>query len=455
MSRFIQTLGGPMNFDCRLSRRAWLGRSTSLALGSMALGETGVWAKDSSTESSPRRSCIVLWMSGGQSQLDTFDLKSGHENGGPFREIQTAVPGIQISEHLPNMAQRARQFAIVRSMSTIEGDHGRASGHLHTGYQQDASVEYPSLGAVVAHHRSSVETALPSYVNVAPSNAIAAKSGFLGSQFAPLILQPIVTNTDPASTTGPQTELRVEYLQPPARIDRTQVDARTGLLQAINQEFAARQPDAVTRNHKVAYDRAIRLMEPSTTGAFDLAKEPTELRKAYGNTSFGQGCLLARRLVERGVGFVEVCLRNGGSDWDTHAMNFPRVQELSSELDRGWSQLIDDLQQRGLLESTLVVVMGEFGRTPKINSGSGRDHFPNAWSTMLAGGGIQGGQVIGRTSKDGMTVEDRPVSVPDFLATICLSLGIDRDKQNIANDGRPVHIIDKSAKPLHELLQAT
>jgi uncharacterized protein (DUF1501 family) len=180
------------------------------------------------------------------------------------------------------------------------------------------------------------------------------------------------------------------------------------------------------------------------------------VRNAYGRTRFGQGCLLARRLVERGVPFVEVTLGQlGGPDaigWDTHAENFDQVRKLSDTLDAAWSSLMKELQERGLLDTTLVVWMGEFGRTPKINSSAGRDHYPQAFSSVLAGGGIRGGQVVGRTSADGSTVEDRPVVVPDFLATVCQALGIDPMTQNDSNLGRPIRVVDPAAKPITEVL---
>src|SRR5262249_15351113 len=205
------------------------------------------------------------------------------------------------------------------------------------------------------------------------------------------------------------------------------------LLQGLERDFVARHPGVAPQSHQTAYERAVRLMKTAASKAFNLDEEPDALRDAYGRNLFGQGCLLARRLVERGVPFVEVTLAgvNGGQfGWDTHQQNFEQVQRLSQVLDPAWATLMDDLKQRGLLDSTLLVWMGEFGRTPKINPQKGRDHFPNAWSTVLAGGGIQGGQVVGRTSADGTTVEERAVNVPDLLATVCQALGIDPLKPN-------------------------
>jgi uncharacterized protein (DUF1501 family) len=193
-------------------------------------------------------------------------------------------------------------------------------------------------------------------------------------------------------------------------------------------------------------------MRTSAARAFDLDAEPAQLRDAYGRNRFGQGCLLARRLVERGVPFVEVSLGgNNGIGWDTHQNNFETVRELSLVLDAGWAALMDDLKQRGLLDSTLIVWMGEFGRTPKINGDKGRDHFPTAWSAVLGGGGIKGGQVVGKTSAGGEAVEQRPVSVPDLLATVCRALGIDPTKANPSNVGRPISIVDRAGKPLEDL----
>jgi uncharacterized protein (DUF1501 family) len=209
-------------------------------------------------------------------------------------------------------------------------------------------------------------------------------------------------------------------------------------------------------SHRSAYDRAVRMMRSQAAQAFDLDGEPAVLRDAYGRNAFGQGCLLARRLVEREVPFVEVALSgvdgNQSFAWDTHQQNFESVKKLSTVLDPGWATLIEDLKTRGLLDSTLIVWMGEFGRTPKINNNSGRDHFPAAWTTVLAGGGIRGGQAIGRTGADGMKVEERPVAVPDLMATICKALGIDPSKQNLSDVGRPIRIADPGGRPITEAL---
>jgi hypothetical protein len=443
------------------TRRQWL----RLAAAGIAVGAPAGWLKALAADavSSPqrKRSCILLWMNGGPSQMDTFDLKPGHANGGPFQAIQTSVPGLRISEHLPKLAQLADHLALVRSMSTKEGDHGRASYFLRTGYMPQGQVRYPTLGSLVAKELADEAADLPSFVSIAPYrflNQAAYEPGFLGHEFAPLIVgesnrgqqvvRPGMDQEDAA--------LRVKDLDLPEGIVPRRADARLSLLEPLNSEFIDTHPVGPAAGQRSAIERAVKLMRSDEVKAFHLDAEPSRIRDDYGRNPFGQGCLLARRLIERGVPFVEVTLNSPDGQqaigWDTHAQNFDRVRQLSEVLDAGWSTLIRDLQQRGLLETTAIVWMGEFGRTPKINPNAGRDHFPSAWSTVLVGGGINGGRVIGRTSADGMDVLDRPVSVPDFIATVCLALGIDPKIQNLSNVGRPIRIVDTAAKPIKEAL---
>jgi hypothetical protein len=374
-------------------------------------------------------------MDGGPATIDLWDLKPGHANGGPFKEIATPAPGLRVSEHLPKLAAWADRLAVVRSMKTRENDHGPAAFLARTGNLPQGAIQFPAIGALVAKELGRADADLPQFVTVAPGRGIseAAGAGFLGPQFAPLGVGP---------------DGRVANLDRPAGVSPEQFDARLGLLADLDRGFAADRPGPAANAHAVVYERATRLMRTAAAAAFKLDDEPAKLRDAYGRTPFGQGCLLARRLVERGVPFVEVTL--GG--WDTHANNFEQVKGLSGQLDTGWSALLQDLKDRGLLDTTTIVWMGEFGRTPKINDNQGRDHFPTAWSTVLAGGGVKGGQAVGRTSKDGTAVEDRPVSMPDFLGTVCKALGIDPTKTNPSNVGRPIRIVDQSAKPLTELV---
>jgi uncharacterized protein (DUF1501 family) len=249
----------------------------------------------------------------------------------------------------------------------------------------------------------------------------------------------------PAANNDSYAELKVDAIKPPAGITAAQNERRLKLWKSLEDGFLNAHPASSPQSHRTVYDNALRMTQSEAASAFDLSQEPAKVRDAYGKGVFGQGCLLARRLVERGVPFVEVSLTSsvaGGFGWDTHSNNFEIVKALSTELDNGWSQLMADLQERGLLERTTIVWMGEFGRTPQINGQAGRDHFPRAWTCVLGGGGIAGGQAYGRTSADGMTIEEDPVEVTDVLATLCSALGVPSETENLSNTGRPIKIVD-------------
>jgi hypothetical protein len=449
----------------RLVRRNFLKLSAAGVVGYSLSGWLEALAGQVATDPRRRKSCILLWMSGGPSQIDTFDPKPGHANGGPYRDIPTSVSPIRISEHLPRLATQMRDMAIIRSMSTQEMDHGRASHLLRTGYLPQGAIQYPTLGSLVSQELAAADNPLPNFVSIAPYrlfNQEAYASGFLGPMHAPLIVADAGPNGVPREPNGDQaTALRVQNLAPADGLGRPQIAGRIGLLEEMDREFAGARPGVVTASHRAAYARAARLMLSPAGRAFDLDQEPDRIRDRYGRNLFGQGCLLARRLVERGVAFVEVSLGTfgggfAGTDayaWDTHNDNFNIVRRLSEMLDPAWATLMTDLRERGLLESTLIVWMGEFGRTPVINAQSGRDHYNQVFSAVLAGGGIRGGQVIGATSRDGMTVEaNRPTRVPDLLATVCRALGIDPSRQNMSNVGRPIRIVDGSARAIEVLL---
>jgi hypothetical protein len=445
-----------------LSRRDWL-RLTSAGVASCCVsGWFDALAKDAATHPKRKKACILLWMTGGPSQFETFDLKPGHVNGGPFKDIPTAVPGIRISEHLPRIARHMDQMVLVRSMSTKEGDHSRATHYLRTGYLPQGPIQYPPLPALLSKELGDESAALPNSVAIAPYKFFsppAHGTGFLPPRYAPLV----VGETAPYNGTGAtgtvyDQSLKVKNLDLPSAVTPKQRDARVELLTGMQSDFAARHPGVSTASNQTAYARAVRLMRSEAVKAFDLDREPDALRDAYGRNQFGQGCLLARRLVERGVPFVEVTLGGVNGEafvpfaWDGHTQIFDNIKSLSGTLDAAWATLMNDLKARRLLDSTLIVWMGEFGRTPRINQQNGRDHYPNAWTTVLAGGGIKGGQVVGKTSPDGSTVEERPVHVIDFLATICLALGINPLKENMSDIGRPIRIVDKSARPIKEVL---
>ncbi len=430
------------SFD--FSRRDFLNMSLAGALGVSYSGWISALARGDSKVRN--RSCILLWMTGGPSQTDTFDLKPGHKNGGPYKAIDTTVPGMQISEHLPGLATHAKDMAIIRSMTSKEGDHGQATHMLLTGYREQEAVRYPELGSIISKELGKSDNELPNYVSISPFRFSNAGAGFLGPQYSPLVV------TGDSDNPQARANMSVENLLPTNGRSLDSLNGRFELLDFMQSNFAKKYKGESTEAHRANYQRAVRMVKSQGKAAFKLEDEPAELRDAYGRNRFGQGCLLARRLVERDVPFVEVTLTGGNANWDSHQNNFDQVKQLSGVLDPAWSTLMTDLKQRGLLDTTLVVWMGEFGRTPVINQQNGRDHFPIAWSTVLAGGGIKGGQVLGNTGDDGMQVKDRPVAVPEFLATICEALGIDHTKENYTDEGRPIPIVDRGAKPVAELL---
>jgi hypothetical protein len=401
-------------------------------------------------------------MSGGASQMDTFDMKPGHANGGPYREIPTTVPGIRVSELMPKVARLMDHMVLVRSMSTKEGDHGRGTHYMRTGFVPGGPIQYPPLPALVAKELGEESAALPNSVSIAPVlefSRAAHGPGFLGAQYAPLVVGETGQsngNLYPGAVVDPG--LSVRNLELARGVTAGQRDARVAMLEEMQRAFVSNHPGVSSASNQTAYTRAVRLMRSEAGRAFNLDEEPAMLRDAYGRNQFGQGCLLARRLVERGVPFVEIAFGgvNGEAGipyaWDCHREVFDTTRSLCGTLDTGWSTLMKDLRDRGLLDSTLIVWMGEFGRTPKINHDNGRDHYPHAWTTVLAGGGIRGGQVIGKTSPDGTAAIERPVGVTDFLATICMALGIDPHKENMSNVGRPIRIVDRSAKVIEGVL---
>jgi uncharacterized protein (DUF1501 family) len=393
-------------------------------------------------DAKPAKACIVLWMSGGPSQTDTWDLKTESKNGGPYKELATAVPGIKISEHLPKLAAAAKDLGIIRSMTTKEGEHGRATQLLHTGQLPSEAVAYPALGSLWAKQLGDPEHDLPGYVTISPGGFGAnIGAGFLGPQFAPMAVSGVSDNPNARAN------LSIDYLKPDRAVAATDQDERRKMLADLQGDFEKRHGGAAAKAHAAAYRKAQRMIDTEAKGGFRLDEEPAALRDRYGRNRFGQGCLLARRLVERGVSFVEVTLEG----WDTHGDNFTQVKQLSETLDPAYATLLADLKDRGMLANTLVVWMGEFGRTPKINPQAGRDHFPVAWSTVLAGAGVKGGRVVGKTDKDGMTVADRPVSVSDFLATVFTAVGVDPAAENRTWDGRPIPLV-KGGTAVEELV---
>jgi hypothetical protein len=375
------------------------------------------------------KACILLWMGGGPSQFETFDPKPGHANGGDAKTIPTTIPGIQISANLPKIAQATDDLCLIRSMTGKDGQHPRATFLMHTGYAPSPAVKYPTLGSIVAKELGDPASDLPSFVRIfsdargGGGNASAmGTAGILGVDYDPLLLQGAGS---PPQNTALST-------------DDKRFARRLNLLDRLQDDYANHGGQQEVADHQKIYNQASRLvLSPKMTG-FDLSKEPQKVREAYGSGGFADACILARRLVETGVTFVEI----SHGPWDTHQDNFNRTKNLCGEIDQPFAALLADLKGRGMLDSTLVIWTGEFGRTPRINPNSGRDHFPRAFTSILAGGGVKGGQVIGSTDAGGDAVEDRPVSVNDFLRTTCNSLGIDADKQNMSSIGRPIKIVD-------------
>lgn len=439
-----------MSRTAPVSRRDFLRLSAAGVLGASVSGWMPALAKEVGSDPKRKRSCILLWMNGGPATIDLFDLKPGHDNGGPFKEINTSAPGLKIGEHLPKLSAFGDSMALIRGMSTKEGDHSRGTYLMRTGNLPTGAIQFPSLGSLVSKEVGDPRAELPNFVAVSPFRAFAPGAfgpGFLGPQYAPLTVGE-GNFGPPQPNQNVDAVLRVQDLDRPRDVTPEQSLSRYDLLKDMDVGFAQDRPNLVVQSHQLAYDRAVRLMQSVGAKAFDLTQESDKVREGYGRNLFGQGCLLARRLVERNVAFVEVTL----SGWDTHGDNFTQVKNLCGILDAGWGSLMRDLKDRGLLETTTILWMGEFGRTPRINGQRGRDHFPNAWTSVLAGGGVKGGQAVGKTSEDGTTVEDRPTSTVDLLATLCQAMGIDHTNSNHSNVGRPIRIVDKSAQVITEVI---
>lgn len=421
-----------------VSRRGFL----RLAAGGAAALGSSSWLSAVAQQAGGRRykSCILLFMHGGPSHIDTFDPKpdAPAEIRGSFRPINTAVNGIQVSEVFPRVAEQMRHAAIIRGMAT--GDRGHASARylMHTGYpfatpRVDGKT-YPDLGAIVAKETGDPRSVAPNYVFLYSESGSAQDvygPGFLGPEYRPLVVQ------DP--------NRGVENLASTQEAD--QFRNRMELLEHVQSNFQdAYQAEAI-RAQRSNLQRAIGLMQSNVAQAFDLRREPAASAEPYGTSRFGKQCLMARRLIEVGVPFVEVSF----SSWDHHANITNQIRRQGGEVDIGMTALIRDLQSRRLLDSTLIVWMGEFGRTPRMR-GDGRDHYGQAWSSVLIGGGLRGGQVIGRTDANGAEVAARPVSAHDFFATIFRLIGIDPGREHQASGGRPIRIVREGAQPIQELL---
>ena len=384
------------------------------------------------------KSLIFLWLAGGPGQLDTYDLKpdAPAEIRGEFKPIATNVPGIQVCELLPYTAKVADKLCILRSVSSVDlGSHERSSRYLQSGVLPVPNMDFASYGSVYTKMKN-FQGAVPPFVGILKPVERGYGGGFLGPYYDPFMAG------DPSDK-----NFKVRDLAPPQGITLERIGRRREILKEFNDSWRAVDSEAKLNSFDPALEQAYNMIySKEVHEAFDIAKEPDKIRDAYGRTPVGQGLLLARRLVERGVKAASIWM--GG--WDTHSNNFKSMKEkLLPPMDQGFGTLIADLQERGLLDSTLVVQVGEFGRTPKVNKDAGRDHWPKAFCAALAGGGIKGGQLIGATDKHAAEVTDRPISVEDFSATIFTALGVDIHGVNHTPEGRPIAIVN-GGKPVAE-----
>ena len=371
--------------------------------------------------------CILLWMNGGASQFETLDMKPGRPTGGVFRPISTNLAGVQISELMPKLAQQLDKVALVRSMKTSQVDHSGGIYLMHTGYQPSATTRFPEIGAIVAKYHGQPEPNLPNFIKVSSQGN--AGGGFLGPQYQPFGLD-AYGKLPPFGMSNIKTEAETR---------------RNDIRMFVEQRFAERNPAEPARMNIEAYQAARRLND--ARGAFNVEDEWAKSKDLYGDSRFGKRCLLARKLVESGVPFVEV----GQSGYDTHADNFWGHKGRVPPMDHAWAGLLVDLEQRGLLDKTLVIWMGEIGRTPRINNRSGRDHYVRCWSTALAGCGIKGGQVYGASDEDGYDVKDNPVTEGDFFATIYQAMGVDPTIENYSGV-RPIPLAPFGSSVVDDLL---
>lgn len=374
------------------------------------------------------KSVIVLWLNGGPSHIDTFDPKPGQPTA-RFKSVKTRAAGMELSEHLPLLASQADKFSLVRNMSSKEGNHDRARYYVHTGYSPNPTVQHPSLGGWVAEEIGVKGADLPNFVSIGGPSIGA---GFLGKEYGPFIVQ--------NASVPPQ---NVAFFHD---VDDKRFHERESLLDDLDGKFYGQTNDIQVQGREAVYDEAIRMMHSPKLSAFDVSKEPAAVQQMYGDSDFGRGVLVARRLVESGVRVVEVVL----DGWDTHTDNFERTKKLMGTLDPAISGLFKDLAQRKLLGSTLVVCMGEFGRTPTINANDGRDHYPQVWSALVGGGGLKTGKVIGQTDATGAKIVGNAESVPNLMATLTSQLGMRYDKEVTSPIGRPIAITDKG-EPIKEL----
>ncbi len=413
----------------RSDRRSFLKLASLAGLGWLT-PVSHLLALQAERRQAPAQSLILLWLAGGPSQLETFDPHPGTLCAGGTQAIETRVKGVQLAEGLDGLADVMDSVSLVRSLVSKEGDHERGTYLAKTGYRPDPTVDHPSIGAICCHELPVGNTQIPRHISILPSQW-PSRGGFLGGEYDAF------RTGDPA---GPLPDLTARV---PARRD----SQRVADLDIVDRAFArGRQKRFDATLHRATMERARVMMTSNQLRAFEVQREPAALRRAYGETPFGRACLAARRLIEVGVRCVEVTL----DGWDTHANNHSLHRERKKILDPAFSTLIRDLNQRGLLDRTVVLCMGEFGRTPKINPAGGRDHWPNGFSLALAGGGIRGGRVVGATDPEGVQDPVDRVSIADIHATVLSAVGLDPAKENVSPAGRPIKL--SQGQPIEALL---
>ena len=426
-----------MKPDTDLSRRHFVGRAAKSFLGVSALSALPDSVLSAGAGASPLKQVatakrvIYLYMNGGMSHLDTFDPKAEGEVMGPVKQIRTKADDVVLSDNLPLLARQADKLAVINSMISTQGAHKQGNYFMHTSYEMRSSIRHPAMGAWLLKLTGKDNPEIPGNVMIG-NESTHPGSGFFEASLSPLMVRDPEGGIQNSSMMSGMTEKTFDF--------------HRELAQKLDAPFVEKYDQKNVRAYTDMYDDAIRLMRSSDLAAFDLEKEPAGIKERYGRNSFGQGCLLARRLVEHGVKFVEVSM--GG--WDTHNANFIAVPEKTAQLDAALSTLLSDLERRGMLADTLVVLATEFGRTPEINANEGRDHHPQAFSCMLAGGGIKGGQVWGKTDERGSKILDGKVRVEDFNATIGYALGLPLDQVLYSPSARPFTVADKG-KPVVEL----
>ncbi len=390
---------------------------------------------------SKQKACILMWMGGGPPTIDIWDLKPESKNGGEFKPIDTAASGVQISEHMPETAKMFQDLSIVRSMSTREADHGRGRYYMQTSYVPNPTVVHPTFGSVVSYElgRNRKALEIPAFVSV---DGGAGQAGFLGMTYAPFS----VDNTG-------------RIRNSPSEEGKNRLNGRLTMLEEIETSFMASRRGELPKAHKDIYANAVNLMTSKQMAAFSPDKADASLgleveseatKEAYGKNGFGQGLLMARRLVQVGVPFVEVNL--GGWDLHNDVFNTLKNQRLPV-LDKGIAAITADLKQRGMLDNTVLVWMGEFGRTPRINQDVGRDHWAASWSVMMGGGGLKNGQAVGATDKDGLQIaEGSKAYLPgDIWATVAMAMGIPVNTVHTSKRGRPMKLAN-GGTPIQELI---